>query len=76
MSVMADLIDFTEATFAQQVHEQVAAVQDIMRPETAVLLVPHPLQTPESKADTGFAFTHLNKHWFCLAQMNDEYHCL
>ena len=57
----ADLVDFTEATFAQQVHEQVATVQDIMRLETAPLLVPHPLETPASKADRSFAYTPSNR---------------
>lgn len=46
VSGLADLIDLTETSFAKQVHEQIAAVQDIVRLKSALLLVPHSLQLP------------------------------
>ncbi len=40
------LVHFTEAALAEQVHEQVAAVQHIMRLEPALLLISRTLQSP------------------------------
>ena len=47
---MTHLVDFTKAAFAQKVHEQVSAVQNIMRLKAAPLLVPDPFQSPAAAA--------------------------
>lgn len=44
--LFTDLEDFAEAAFAQQVHEQVAGMQNVMMPKPALLLIPHPFQLP------------------------------
>lgn len=56
LDFFTDLEDFAEAAFAQQVHKQIAAVQNVMMPKPALLLIPHPFQLPAA----------LQLHWVSI----------